>query len=194
MSEINSLQELLVEELQDLYSAEKQLVQALPKMAKAAANADLKAGFTAHLEETRVHVQRLEQAIRTLDEKPGGKTCKAMKGLVEEGAEAIEVEAPDALRDAKLIGAAQRVEHYEIAAYGTSCAFAEVLGLEDVAHLLQQTLDEESAADEKLTAVSATVNEEANSSLEAAEGGDDAEAAPRATAVRKTKAKAKAGR
>lgn len=186
MSEINSLQELLVEELQDLYSAEKQLVQALPKMAKAATNADLKAGFTAHLAETRGHVQRLEQALRSLEEKPGGKTCKAMKGLLEEGAEAIEVEAPDAVRDAKLIGAAQRVEHYEIAAYGTSCAFAEVLELESVAQLLQQTLDEETAADEKLTGVSETVNEEANSSREADEGEEAEKSKP---AAKKTKAK-----
>lgn len=194
MSEINTFQELLVEELQDLYSAEKQLIQALPKMAKAASNAELKAGFTAHLEETRGHVQRLEEALRTLDEKPGRKTCKAMKGLVEEGAEAIELEAPDALRDAKLIGAAQRVEHYEIAAYGTACAFAEVLGAESVAQLLQQTLDEESAADEKLTSVSETVNQEANSSLESADAADGSETSARKPAPKAKKTKAKAGR
>ncbi|MDB6126706.1 MAG: hypothetical protein JWM35_602 [Verrucomicrobia bacterium] len=161
MPEITSLQELLIDELKDLFNAENQLVKALPKMAKAASNPDLKAGFTTHLAETRGHVTRLEKAMRALGEKPKGKTCHAMQGLVEEGAEAIKLDAPDSVRDAALIGAAQRVEHYEIAAYGTAKAFAEALGEAEVVDLLQATLDEEGETDKKLTELSATVNEEA---------------------------------
>jgi ferritin-like metal-binding protein YciE len=170
VSELNSLKDLLVEEIKDLYSAENQLLKALPKMAEAATNPDLKAGFTEHLQQTRGHVGRLEKAGELLGESPKGKTCKAMEGLVEEGAEAIETDAPDAIRDANLIGAAQRVEHYEIAAYGTANAFAEKLGLDDVAQLLQATLDEETATDEKLTALSDTVNDEAVSASDDEDG------------------------
>lgn len=173
MSEINSLKDLLIEEIKDLYSAENQLLKALPKMAKAATNAELKAGFTEHLEQTRGQVGRLEQAGELLGESPKGKTCKAMEGLVEEGTEAIESDAPDAVRDANLIGAAQRVEHYEIAAYGTAHAFAEKLGLDEVAELLQATLDEETETDEKLTTLSDTVNDEAVSASGDDEGDDD---------------------
>ncbi|MDB6167665.1 MAG: hypothetical protein JWM88_529 [Verrucomicrobia bacterium] len=162
MPEITSLKELLVDELKDLYNAEQQLVKALPKMAKAANSPELKAGFTEHLEQTRGHVDRLEQAFRNLGEKPRGKTCKAMQGLVEEGAEMIGLDAPDSVRDAALIGAAQRVEHYEIAAYGTARAFAETIGEDDVAELLQATLDEEGETNKKLTALAGTVNEEAS--------------------------------
>lgn len=161
MPSINSLQELLVDELKDLYSAEKQLVKALPKMAKAAANEELKQGFLDHLEETKGHVERLEQAFSQLGVPAKAKTCKAMEGLIEEGKEAIELEGPDAVRDACLIGAAQRVEHYEIAAYGTARALAEVLEQDEVVDLLQETLDEEGETDKRLTAVAATVNEEA---------------------------------
>ncbi len=163
MASISSLRDLLVDELKDLYSAETQLVKALPKMAKAASNEELKEGFEQHLEETRGHVDRLDRALKILGANAKGKTCAAMKGLVEEGSEAIEEDAPDALRDAKLIGAAQRVEHYEIAAYGTARAFAETLGETKVADLLQDTLDEEGETDKKLTALAQTVNEEANS-------------------------------
>lgn len=169
MSKINSLRELLVDELQDLYNAESQLIKALPKMAKAASNEELKEGFNDHLEQTRGHVDRLEQAFQFLGEKAKGKTCHAMKGLIEEGAEAIESEAPDAVRDAQLIGAAQRVEHYEIAAYGTARAFAEKLGEKKVVKLLQQTLDEEGDTDKKLTALSGVINDEALESEEAEE-------------------------
>ncbi len=153
-----SLQELLVEELKDIYHAENQLVKALPKLAKAAASEKLKAGFTAHLEETKGHVERLEQVFELLDEPVKGKPCKAMKGLVEEGAEAIEENDAGLIRDAQLIGAAQRVEHYEIAAYGTVRALAELLGHDDVVALLKQTLDEEGATDKKLTSISKEVN------------------------------------
>jgi len=162
MSSINSLRELLLDELRDLYNAENQLVKALPKMAEASSNEELKEGFTEHLEQTKEHVARLERCFELLTEKAGGKTCAAMEGLVEEGEEAIEDDAPEAIRDAKLIGAAQRVEHYEMAAYGTARAFAEVLGEEEVVDLLQETLDEEGETNKKLTSLAATVNEEAS--------------------------------
>ena len=162
MSSVNSLQELLIDEVKDIYDAEKQLVKALPKLAKAATNPELKEGFNQHLEETKNHVARLEQVFEILGEKPKGKTCKAMQGLVEEGSEAIDLDGPDAVRDACLIGAAQRVEHYEIAAYGTVRTLAETLGLNDAADLLQQTLDEERKTDETLSEIANTVNEEAD--------------------------------
>lgn len=162
MPAINSLRELLVDELRDLHNAESQLVKALPKMAKAASHDELKEGFQEHLEQTREHVDRLDRCFKLLGEKARGKTCHAMKGLVEEGQEAIEEKAPEAIRDAKLIGAAQRVEHYEIAAYGTARAFAQTLGETKVADLLQETLDEEGETDKKLTALAETINEEAH--------------------------------
>lgn len=161
MPAVNTLKQLLIEELKDLHNAESQLVKALPKMAKAASNETLKAGFLEHLEETKVHVDRLEQSLRILDASARGKTCHAMKGLVEEGSEAIDLDGPDTIRDAYLIGAAQRVEHYEIAAYGTARAFAETIGEADVAELLEETLKEESATDKKLTSIAEEVNEEA---------------------------------
>jgi ferritin-like metal-binding protein YciE len=153
-----TLKDALVEELQDLLDAENQLVKALPKMAKAAQNEKLQAGFTDHLEETRGHVQRLEEALRLLSEPVKSTTCPAMKGLVKEGAEIISDHEATPVRDALLIGAAQRVEHYEIAAYGTARAMAQALGETEVAGLLQETLDEEGAADKKLTAVAEEVN------------------------------------
>ncbi|HWA07981.1 MAG TPA: ferritin-like domain-containing protein [Opitutaceae bacterium] len=170
MSSLNSLKDLLIDELKDLYSAETQLVKALPKMADAASNEDLRSGFLGHLEETRGHVDRLDRSLRILGAKAKGKTCQAMKGLVDEGEEAIKTDGPPAIRDANLIGAAQRVEHYEIAAYGTARAFAETIGESEVAGLLQETLDEEGATNSKLTTIAATVNEEAASS---ADGSDE---------------------
>jgi ferritin-like metal-binding protein YciE len=169
MSTVNSLKELLVEELRDLLDAEKQLTKALPKMAKAASNEELKQGFETHLEETKTHVERLKEAFELLGETARGKTCAAMKGLIEEGSEAIEQEGPDSLRDAKLIGAAQRVEHYEIAAYGTARAFAETIGETAVVDLLQETLDEEGETDKKLSALAETINQEAYAEAEAEE-------------------------
>jgi ferritin-like metal-binding protein YciE len=166
MPAMNSLRDLLIDELRDLHNAENQLVKALPKMAKAASHEDLKEGFSEHLEQTRGHIDRLEQCFKLLGQKARGKTCHAMQGLVEEGKEAIEEDAPDSIRDAKLIGAAQRVEHYEIAAYGTARAFAETIGESKVADLLQETLDEEGETDKKLTALAETINEEANSASE----------------------------
>ncbi|HEY1109460.1 MAG TPA: ferritin-like domain-containing protein [Opitutaceae bacterium] len=166
MPAITTLRDLLIDELRDLHHAENQLIKALPKMAKAASSDDLKEGFQNHLEETRGHVDRLERCFKLLGEKAKGKPCHAMQGLVEEGKEAIEEDAPDAIRDAKLIGAAQRVEHYEIAAYGTARAFAETLGETKVADLLQETLDEEGETNKKLTALAETINEEANAAGE----------------------------
>ena len=162
MPSVNSLKDLLLEEIKDLYDAEKQLVKALPKLARAASNEELKKGFTTHLEETKNHVTRLEEVFEKLGATAKGKTCKAMAGLVAEGEEAIELEAPDAVRDACLIGAAQRVEHYEMAAYGTARNFAELVGESDVVDLLQETLDEEKETDKILTSLSDSVNEEAN--------------------------------
>lgn len=151
MSKLNTLEDLLVQEVKDLYNAENQLVKALPKMAKAASDAKLQKGFQTHLEETKVHVERLEEIAAILDASPKGKVCKAMKGLVEEGAEVIEEEGDPAVKDLSLIIAAQKVEHYEIASYGSARALAEALGYDDVVDLLQATLDEEGATDKKLT-------------------------------------------
>ena len=151
---LESLRELLVHELQDLYDAEKQLVKALPKMAKAASFPELRKGFEQHLEQTKTQVDRIEKAFQILGEDVKAKKCKGMAGLVKEGEELIKKEnADDATRDAGLIAAAQRVEHYEIAAYGTARTYANTLGEEDVAELLQTTLDEEAETDKKLTQV-----------------------------------------
>jgi ferritin-like metal-binding protein YciE len=150
---MNRLEDLYVDQLKDLYSAEKQLVQALPKMAKAANSEELRMGFQEHLEQTKTHVARLEQIFAALGSSPGRKKCAAMEGLIEEGQEAIELEGNAAVRDAALIAAAQRVEHYEIAAYGTVRTYANHLGHSDQSSLLQMTLDEEGATDKKLTAM-----------------------------------------
>ena len=147
----NPLQELLVEELKDLYSAENQIIKALPKMAKAASTPELKRALERHLEETRNQVVRLDEIGKTLVSKLSGKKCKGMEGLLEEGKEVMEEGFDGEAMDAGLIGAAQKVEHYEIAAYGTARAHAERLGLTKVAKLLQQTLDEEGNTDKKLT-------------------------------------------
>ena len=148
---LKTLQDLFVHELKDLYSAETQLVKALPKMAKAATHEELKAGFEEHLEQTKNHVARLEEIAEAGEFKLAGHKCKAMEGLIEEGSELISEDADDAVRDAGLIGAAQRVEHYEIAAYGTARALATRLGYDEAAELLGETLEEERATDEKLT-------------------------------------------
>jgi ferritin-like metal-binding protein YciE len=166
---MRSLQDLLVEELKDLYSAENQLIKALPKMAKAASSADLKAGFEEHLEQTRGQVERLEQIAGQLGVTLKGKKCVAMEGLVEEGKELMEEDMEPALLDAALIAAAQKVEHYEIASYGTAREWAEQLGLDEAATLLQETLDEEKATDEKLTELARQeVNQEAEDAEEVA--------------------------
>jgi ferritin-like metal-binding protein YciE len=156
------LKELYIDELKDLYSAENQLVKALPKLAKAASSKELRAGFEKHLEQTKGHVQRLEQIFEMLNESPKGKKCRGMEGLVEEGAEVMEEDFEDAVLDAALIGAAQRVEHYEIAGYGTVRALAEELGESDHASLLEETLEEEKETDEKLTQLAKQINAQAN--------------------------------
>jgi ferritin-like metal-binding protein YciE len=159
---MKSLHDLLADEVRDLYSAENQLVKALPKMAKAATNPELSAGFEEHLEQTRVHVQRLEKACQQLDVTPKGKKCAAMEGLIEEGKELIEEGPSPAVLDAGLIAAAQKVEHYEIASYGTVCTWAKLLGFDKIAEILGETLEEEKATDEKLTSLAEqTVNEDA---------------------------------
>lgn len=144
----------LAEQLKDLYSAENQLLKALPKMAKAASSAKLRKGFEDHLEETRGHVERVKQAAQLMEIKPGGKKCAAMEGLIKEGGEAISEHGKGPLRDALLIAGAQRVEHYEIAAYGTVRAMAERLGNAELVKLFTKTLEEEKACDVKLTEVS----------------------------------------
>jgi ferritin-like metal-binding protein YciE len=156
-----TLRELYVEELKDLYNAENQLVKALPKLAKAAASEELRDGFAGHLEQTREHVARLVQIFEMLDESPKGKKCAGMEGLVEEGSEVMKEDLEGAVLDAALIGAAQRVEHYEIAAYGTVIAFADTLGENDHVSLLEATLSEEKETDEKLTELSKQINQEA---------------------------------
>jgi ferritin-like metal-binding protein YciE len=149
--QLNSLKDLFVEQLRDLYSAETQLVDALPKMASAASHDELRQAFEHHLDETRGHVDRLREIFEQLGETPGGETCEAMKGLIEEGEEVVKAQGDAAVKDAALIAAAQRVEHYEIAGYGTVRTFADDLDLGDARDLLDQTLDEESSADKLLT-------------------------------------------
>ena len=150
---MNSLQALLEEQIKDLYSAENQLVKALPKMAKRATSPALRSAFTSHLAETKGHVARLQEIGANIGIKLGGKKCKAMEGLIKEGGEVLEADGMDAVIDAALVAAAQRVEHYEISAYGTARAISERLGNKQAVKLLQQTLDEESAADTKLTKI-----------------------------------------
>ena len=157
-----SFKKLYFDELKDLYSAENQLVKALPKMAKAASSEDLREGFEEHLEQTKGQVQRLETIFQSLNQSPKGKKCVAMEGLVKEGSEVVQEDLEDAVLDAALIGAAQRVEHYEIAAYGTVCEFARILGETEHASLLQETLDEEKRTDEKLTKLAKEINAQAN--------------------------------
>jgi ferritin-like metal-binding protein YciE len=155
--ETNPLEEVLIDGLKDIYSAENQIIKALPKMAKAASSPELKRAFERHLEETRRQVERLDQIGQSLDIKLTGKKCKGMEGLIEEGKETMEEEFDDNAMDAALIGAAQKVEHYEIAAYGTARTHAEMLGYTKAARLLQQTLDEEGATDKKLTQLAESI-------------------------------------
>src|ERR1700686_413545 len=156
--EHQALKELYIDELKDIYNAENQLVKALPKMAKAANSEELRTGFEEHLEQTRGHVQRLEQIFKELGEKPSGKKCKGMEGLVAEGQEMMSEDFEDDVMDAALISAAQRVEHYEIAAYGTVRTYAELLGEDTAAQLLEQTLEEEKETDQKLTDMASEIN------------------------------------
>jgi ferritin-like metal-binding protein YciE len=173
-----NLHELFVDELKDIYDAEKQLTKALPKMAKAAHSEDLRAAFEEHLEITRMQVNRLEEVFKSLGMAARGKTCQGMKGLIEEGQEKMEELEQGATLDAALIASAQKVEHYEIATYGTLATFAEIMGHQDAKDLLGQTLDEEKEADEKLTQVAGQINFEAET-----EEGEEERAGSMATAA-----------
>jgi len=161
-SKMRTLEDVYVDLLKDLYSAEKQLVKALPKMAKAAQSSDLQKAFQEHLRQTEGHVERIERIFSDLEGSPRGKKCVGMEGLIEEGSELMKEDAEPEVLDAGLIAAAQKVEHYEIASYGTARAWAQRLGYNDAARLLQQTLEEESMANEKLTRIAEShVNVEA---------------------------------
>lgn len=155
--ELDTLKNLYIKELKDLFSAESQIIKALPKMVKAATNEDLAAGFEEHLKQTKEHAARLEKILKSHDETTRGPKCHGMEGVLEEGAEMIKEEADDEVRDAGLISAAQRVEHYEIAGYGCVVAYAKLIGDNKGAKLLQQTLDEESETDDKLTELAESV-------------------------------------
>jgi ferritin-like metal-binding protein YciE len=170
----NSLNELYVDELKDLYSAENQLVKALPKMAKAASSEELRQGFEDHLEQSKEHVARLEQIFESIGESAKGKKCLGMEGLVKEGAEIMDEDFDSDVMDAALISAAQRVEHYEIAAYGTVRDYAELLNQQEQASLLQETLDEEKETDLRLTELSKKINAQATGKGEEA-GEEEAE-------------------
>ena len=150
---LESMQDLLLEELRDLYNAEQQLTTALPKMVEKTSSPTLRQAFQTHLQETEGHVTRLEQIFESLAEKATGKKCKGMEGLIDEGEDMLAEKGSEAVRDAGIIAAAQRIEHYEIAAYGCALNFAQLLGRQDIASLLQQTLAEERAADEKLSRI-----------------------------------------
>ena len=162
MAQAGTLHDAFIEELRDTYDAEKQLIKALPKLAKASASTDLRAAFETHLEETRGHVERLEQVFESLDEKPRGKHCEGIAGIIEEGKSIMEEEFDDATMDACLIAAGQRAEHYEMAAYGTLIAWAQSMGHTEATDLLQEILDEEKAADKKLSSLAeGGINQEA---------------------------------
>jgi ferritin-like metal-binding protein YciE len=180
---INSLHDLYVDQLRDLYNAENQLIKALPKMAEASTSDELRESFEEHLEQTRGHVQRLEQIFERLGEKPRGKKCKGMEGLVKEGSETLEEDMPEDTKDAGIIAAAQRVEHYEIAAYGTVRTWADLLGQDD-ARLLEQTLEEEKETDQKLTQLAENINVQAKEGVET-ESGSRAESGARRSATRR---------
>ena len=158
---VDTIEKLFVEELKDLYSAENQITKALPKMAKAASSPELKAAFESHLKETEAQIVRLEKIGELLGKSLKGKTCDGMKGVLAEGAEVLQETALGKVRDAGAISAAQRVEHYEMAGYGTVHAYALLLGQKEIATLLEKTLAEEEAADKKLTLISKTVNSQA---------------------------------
>lgn len=169
---LDTLQKLYTDELRDLYNAENQLVKALPKMAKGASSPDLKDALEKHLEQTKTHVERLEQVFKELGEKPKGKTCRAMKGLIEEGSEILEEDGEESVLDAGIIVAAQKVEHYEIAGYGSVRTFAHLLGKDKSAELLQTTLDEESETNEILNKLAeSVVNPDAMMEMELAGAG-----------------------
>jgi ferritin-like metal-binding protein YciE len=176
MAETGTLHEAFVEELRDIYDGEKQLIKALPKMAKAANSPELRAAIEAHLEETRQQVERLDQVFAAVDQKPRGKHCEGLAGIIEEGQAMMQEDFDEATADAALIASAQRVEHYEMATYGTLVAWARAMGHDEAADLLQETLDEEKATDEKLNSLAeGGINEQA---AEGAQGEEEEEVEP----------------
>ena len=158
---VENLEQLLIDELKDIYSAERQITKALPKLAKATKSPELKAAFESHLQETFGQIERLDQIFETLGKSSRGKLCHGMQGVLEEGSEVLDDTEKGDVRDAALISAAQRVEHYEMAAYGCVREYANLLGQKEVANLLEQTLEEEKAADVKLSSISKQVNSQA---------------------------------
>ena len=177
---VSSLRDLYLEELRDLYNAEQQLTKALPKMAAAATSPDLRSAFQKHLKETLGHVGRLDRIVQSLGSNPKGKKCKGMEGIVAEGSEVMSEDYEGAVMDAALISAAQRVEHYEIAAYGSVHAYAELMGDSNAASLLERTLEEEKETDQKLTDLAKQINQEAYQSGT----GEEGETKPRQRAAR----------
>ena len=185
MADAGTLHDAFLDELRDAYDAEKQLTKALPKLAKTATSPDLRTAFETHLEETRNHVTRLEQVFESLDEKVRGKHCDGIEGIIEEGKAVMEEDFDDVTMDACLIAAGQRAEHYEMAAYGTLVAWARAMGHTEAAKLLQETLDEEKAADEKLTALAEEgINDEAAQLAHPADEDETDEPAARRSAGR----------
>ncbi len=182
--EHNQLKELYIDELRDLYDAENKLVKALPKLAKAASSDQLRSGFEEHLEQTKGHVSRLEEIFEALDEKATGKKCAGMAGLIKEGEEIMDEDFNEEVMDAALISAAQRVEHYEIAAYGCVSTWAQLLGESEAGALLEKTLEEEKETDQKLTELAEVINVEAKGS---GEGEEEEEEGDRSEPARKAK-------
>jgi len=195
MADAKTLHEAFIDELRDAYDAEKQLLKALPKMAKKASSEDLTAAFEAHLEETRGHVDKLEQVFGTLGEKVRGKHCDGIAGIIEEGKSVMEEDFDAETMDACLIAGGQRAEHYEIAAYGTLVAWAKVMGHTEAADLLEEILEEEKAADEKLTTLAESgINQAAADEAHPAEDeGDEDERTAKATSKKKAASRATAG-
>jgi ferritin-like metal-binding protein YciE len=183
------LRQIYLDELKDLYDAENQLVKALPKMAKGAESEELRSAFEDHLEQTREHVSRLERVFKSMGENPKGKKCKGMQGLIEEGNEQLGEDYDGEEMDAALIVAAQKVEHYEIAGYGSARTFASILGEEEAVSLLEQTLEEEKETDQKLTDIAEEINLDAADESEEEMGEESEEKQPRSTSTRKGKAR-----
>ncbi len=191
---IKTAQDFFVDELKDIYSAEKQAIRAYPKLAKAVSSPQLKEALQTHLEETKGQVERLDQVFEILEKRASGKTCEAMKGLVEESSEALEEIEKGPILDAAIIACGQRMEHYEMAAYGTVLALAKAMGQDEIAQLLSQTLEEEKATDQKLTQVSESVNKEAIGDDEEEEDEEEEEEAPPAKSASKKTASKSAGK
>jgi len=195
MADAGTLRAAFIDELRDAYDAEKQLTKALPKMAKAASSPKLRTAFEDHLEETRGQIERLEQIFGSLDEKVRGKHCEGIAGIIEEGKSVMEEDFDDATMDACLIAGGQRAEHYEMAAYGTLIAWAKAMGHMDAVDLLQQTLDEEKTADEKLTALAeGGINQSAADAADSEMESDEEEPAAVGAGAKRSPAKSKATR